>query len=393
MKITDVVPYVLLAPNYDIGKTSSAQDSFVLEIRTDEGLVGIGETDANPWIMKACIEAPGTHTMSRGIKQLVVGADPLEISALMRRLYVGTAMDGRRGALIHALGAVEMALWDLKGKALGRPVYELLAEETGHPLRTGVTPYASLQPSGASWEEYRDSLVAWALRAKEMGFRAVKAEVTMNGPYAHSGLSVPYDRHTDVIAAVRKALGPDVDLMVDVQYMFDDFDSCAAVVRDWKEFNLFFLETPIWVDNLDDYGKLHDAGLMPIAMGEWLTTRHEFAEAMDRGKLDVVQPDVGRVGGLLETLAVADAAAERGRLVVPHCWKTGISISATVHMALVTPHCPYVEYLPPQICEEVLRRELVTEDLSLVDGSVPAPTKPGLGIELNRDAVKRFQVA
>ena len=85
-------------------------------------------------------------------------------------------------------------------------------------------------------------------------------------------------------------------------------------------------------------------------------------------------------------------AAERGRLIVPHCWKTGVSISATAHLAFVTPHCPYIEYLPPQLCEETLRKELVSEDLALVDGTIPRPTRPGLGIELNRDAVRRFSV-
>ncbi len=387
MKITDIQTHVLLAPNYDSGKTSSAQDSFVVEIHTDEGISGVGESDLNPWIARACIEAPGTHTMSLGIKNLLIGQDPLDTEAAWRRVYIGTAMDGRRGALIHALGAIDMALWDIKGKAAGKPVWQLLGGEA----RQSVTPYASLQPAGNSFEEYRDSLVEWAERAVGLGFRAMKAEVTLNGPYAHSRLHESYDRHTEIIAAVRSAIGPDVALMVDVQYMWSDFETAISVVRDWAEFDLFFLETPIWVDNLDDYAKLHDAAPMKIAMGEWLATRHEFAEAMDRGKLDVAQPDVGRVGGLTEARVVCDMAAERNRLIVPHCWKTGISVSATAHLAFVTPHCPFIEYLPPQICEETLRRELATEDLQIVDGVIPRPTKPGIGVELNRDALERFK--
>lgn len=387
MKIAEIETHVLLAPNYDTSKTSSAQDSFVVVIHTDEGIVGVGESDLNPWIARACVQAPGTHTMSLGIRNLLLGQDPLDIAALWRRAYIGTAMDGRRGAVIHALGAVEMALWDIKGKAFGKPVFELL----GGDARNSVTPYASLQPSGSSFEEYRDSLVEWAKRATGLGFRAMKAEVTLNGPYAHSNLHESYDRHTEIVAAVRKAVGPDVELMVDVQYMWDDFDTAISVVRDWKEFDLFFLETPIWVDNLDDYARLHDAAPMKIAMGEWLATRFEFEEAMDRGKLDVVQPDVGRVGGLLEAQVVCAMAAKRNRLVVPHCWKTGISVSATAHLAFVTPHCPFIEYLPPQICEETLRRELVSEDLMLVDGRIAQPTRPGLGLELNWEALERFK--
>src|SRR5208282_4622537 len=176
-----------------------------------------------------------------------------------------------------------------------------------------VTLYASLQPSGASFEEYRDSLVAWAVRARELGFKAAKAEITMNGPYAHSGLHEAYDRHTEVVAAVRKAIGPKMTLMVDVQYMWSDAETASRTLKDWAEFDLFFVETPIWVDNLDEYARLHDVAPMKIACGEWQATHHEFEELMDRGKIDVAQPDVGRVGGLGEAKKVCDMAAERGR--------------------------------------------------------------------------------
>jgi L-alanine-DL-glutamate epimerase-like enolase superfamily enzyme len=389
MKITDIECHALLAPNYSPAYTSSAQDSFLVVVRTDEGLTGIGESDVNPWIARACVEARGTHTMSLCLRDLLIGEDPLDIGRLWQKVYVGTCMHGRRGALIHALGAVEIALWDLKGKALSRPVHELLA---GGPRRR-ITPYASLQPNGSTFESYRDSLVDWACRARELGFKAVKAEVTMNGPYAHAGLNEPYDRHTEVVAAVRKALGPEIALMVDVQYMWNDAETALRTVRDWAEFDLFFLETPIWVDNLDEYARLQAEAPMRIACGEWQATHFEFAELMDRGRIDVAQPDVGRVGGLGEALKVCAMAAERGRLIVPHCWKTGISIAATAHLAFVTPHCAFIEYLPPDLCEDVLRKELVSDGLTLLDGVIEPSSKPGLGIEVNWDAVKRFSVS
>jgi L-alanine-DL-glutamate epimerase-like enolase superfamily enzyme len=313
--------------------------------------------------------------MGQCMKDLLLGADPLDIDGLWRRIYLGTAMNGRRGAVVHTLGAVEMALWDLKGKALGKPVHELL----GGAVRPTIVPYASLQPAGHGFEEYRDALVEAAVRARSLGFKAVKSEVTLNGPYAHSGLCESYDRHTEVVAAVRKALGPDVTLMIDVQYLWDDAASCLAVVRDWAEFDLYFLETPLWSDHLDEYRKLAEAAPMPIAAGEWLATRHEFVELMDRGRVQVAQPDVGRVGGLGEAKAVCAMAAARGITIVPHCWKTGISI--------------FIEYLPPALCIETLRKELAAEDLRLENGEIPLPTKPGLGFELNRDALHGYAVA
>jgi L-alanine-DL-glutamate epimerase-like enolase superfamily enzyme len=390
IRITDVICHVLLAPDFDPSFTSSAQDSIVVVIKTDGGVSGIGECDVNPWMAKACIESPGTHTMGLSIRDMLIGGDPFDIGGLWSKLYLGTAMNGRRGVVIHAISAIEMALWDLCGKAMGLPVHELL----GGATRTHITPYASLQPDGTSFEAYRDALCASALKAKNLGFRAIKTEVTMNGPFAHNNMHESYDRHTDVVAAIRNTVGPDMTLMVDVQYLWPDAETCLSVVRDWGEFNCYFLETPVWSDNVRDMARLVDEAPMPIACGEWLATRFEFEELLDIGRVQVAQPDVGRVGGIGEAKIVCDMAAERGRIIVPHCWKTGISISATAHLAFVTDHCAFIEYLPPQLCHERLRRELASEDLKLqADGTIPLPTKPGLGIEVNWDVVKRYQVA
>jgi L-alanine-DL-glutamate epimerase-like enolase superfamily enzyme len=389
LAITGIDCHVLLAPDYDPRFTSSAQDSLVVAVHTDAGITGIGECDVNPWMAKACIEAPGTHTMGLAIRDMLLGADPFDIGGLWRRLYLGTAMNGRRGVVLHAISAVEMALWDLCGKAVGKPVHALL----GGAPREFVTPYASLQPAGHRFEEYRDALVESALKAKALGFRAVKSEVTMNGPYAHGGMKESYDRHTEVVAAVRGALGPDVTLMVDVQYLWEDAATCLSVVKDWAELDIYFLETPIWSDNVEEYAKLVAAAPMKIAAGEWLATRWEFRELMDVGRVQVAQPDVGRCGGIGEAKIVCDMAAARGRTIVPHCWKTGISISATAHLAFVTPHCAFIEYLPPQLCHERLRRELAQEELRLVDGRIPLPARSGLGIEVDWDAVRRYRVA
>jgi L-alanine-DL-glutamate epimerase-like enolase superfamily enzyme len=226
LKITDVECHALLAPDYDTSFTSSAQDSFVVVIHTDGGVSGVGECDANPWMAKACVEAQGTHTMGLSIKEMLIGANPFEIGDLWRKMYIGTAMNGRRGMVIHAMSAVDMALWDLCGKAVGKPVHALL----GGAVRDDIVPYASLQPAGKRFEEYRDALCASAERAKALGFKAMKTEVTMNGPYAHGGMRESYDRHTEVLAAVRKTVGYDVTLMVDVQYLWEDAATCLSVV-------------------------------------------------------------------------------------------------------------------------------------------------------------------
>ena len=359
-------------------------------IHTDQGVSGVGECDANPWMAKSCIEAPGTHTMGLAIRDILIGSNPFEIGELWRRMYFGTAMNGRRGMVIHAMSAVDMALWDLCGKALGQPVHALL----GGATRKSITPYASLQPAGKSFAEYRDALCHSADRAIDLGFTAMKTEITLNGPYAHGGMRESYDRHTEVLAAVRKTVGPEVTLMVDVQYLWEDAKTCLAVIKDWAEYNIYFLETPLWSDNIRDIAILSEKAPMSIAYGEWLTTRFEFGDLLDVGQVQVAQPDVGRVGGIGEAKIVCDMAKARGRTIVPHCWKTGISISATAHLAFVTDHCAYIEYLPPQLCHERLRRELAHEELVLEkDGTIPLPVKPGLGFEIDWDIVRRFEVA
>ena len=389
MRITEIKTYVLVADNADVSLTSSAQDTILVEIYTNEGIVGYGETDTNPWVAKALIDSPGTHTMDQSMKDILIGKDPLNIQERWEELYEGTAMTGRRGAGVNAIGAIDMALWDIKGKYENKPVYQLL----GGNVHENITPYASLQPLGSSFEEYRDSLVEWAEKARNLGFKAVKSEVTMNGPYAHNGMKENDDKHTLVLEAVRNALGKEIKLMVDVQYKWKTADDALRTVKDWAEFDIYFLETPVWTDRLDDYAKMHDEAPMKIAAGEWLTTHHEFEDLIVKGKIDVAQPDIGRVGGLTEAKKVSSIVDKHKRIIVPHCWKTSISISATAHFAFNTPSCKYIEYLPPQLCHETLRKELADEGFEFENGLIQLPTKSGLGITLNTDAVKKYTVS
>jgi L-alanine-DL-glutamate epimerase-like enolase superfamily enzyme len=389
VRITGISCHVLLDPGYDIGATSSAQDDIVVEVHTDEGITGIGETDVNPWMARAAIEAPGTHTMGQSLKDMLVGEDPLDIEGIWDKLYVGSAMNGRRGVVVNAIGAIDMALHDLRGKALGKPCWELLGERA----RDSITPYASLQPEVSGFDAYRDSMAAWGAEARRRGYTAAKAEVILRGPYAHKGQVEPDERTTEVVAAVRQAVGTDVTLMVDVGYAWSDPGVAIRTIRHWQPFDLFFVETPVPSDDLEGLARVATEQPIPVAAGEWLTTRFEFADLMDRGRVQVAQPDIGRVGGLTEATRVCDMARERGLTVVPHLWKTGISIAAATHLAAVTPHCPFIEFLPAELSESALRQSLLVQEPSLVDGALPLPAAPGLGVELDRDALARFEEA
>lgn len=388
MKIVDIVCKILQIPGIAESATSSSQDGLVVIVRTDEGIVGIGETDTGPWLAKAAIEANGSHTMAMGMKGLLIGMDPFDTWAIWEKLYTYTCMSGRRGAVICAIGAIDMALWDIKGKAMGLPLYKLL----GGAQREDIIPYASLQPYGQSVKEYGDSLIDWIKRAQSRGFRAVKIECTLAGPYNHAGLKGSDEEMSDIIRSCRQAVGPEMRMMVDVQYLWYDAKAALRTIRNWENLDIYFLETPLQIDNLEGYEILSREAPMRIAAGEWQNTRFEFLDLLDKGKIDVAQPDVGRVGGITEALRVCHLAQDRGRLIVPHCWKSGIGIAASAHLAIATPNCPMIEFLPPDMCDSALRLELVNEPIEMENGRLLLPERPGLGVELNLDAVTRYEV-
>jgi L-alanine-DL-glutamate epimerase-like enolase superfamily enzyme len=390
MKIIDVECFVLLVPDFRADACSSAQDNLVVKIRTDDGLVGIGETDTNPWVAKAMIEAPGTHIMGLGLKEILMGADPRDVEGLWEKMYVGSAMTGRRGLGICAIGALDMALWDLRGKIENKPCWQLL----GGAVNNAITPYASLLPEGDTLDVYTRILIERAVEAKRLGFRAVKLEICIKGPYSHNSLQIPDDNEiAKIVRACRKAIGPEIAIMVDVAYCWRDWKDALRAIDMFADQDIYFVETPLPSDDYEGYSKLVAASPVRIAAGEWLNTRFEFLELLDRDALDVVQPDVGRVGGLTEARRVAMHARDRGIVVVPHCWKSAIGIAASAHLAAIAPTCSYIEFLPASLSDSRLRRDLVLDELPVIDGRIPLPTKPGLGVTINEEALKAFKVA
>lgn len=389
MKITSVECAVLLVPDVNPDACDSSQDTIVVRVHTDEGITGIGEVDTNPWVAKAVIEAPGSHIMALGLTELLVGRDPREPEAIWNRLYTFSAMTGRRGAGICAIGALDMAIWDIYGKAAQKPVWQLL----GGKGQDYITPYASLIPEGRTLEQQKLDLINKVKWAHDFGFRAAKLEVCIKGPYAHHRLHEGDEAIIELVGACRQAVGPRMTLMVDVAYCWSDWKEALRVCRSLEPYDLFFLETPLPVDDLDGLARLADATSIRIASGEWLQTRYEFAELMDRGHVDVAQPDVGRVGGLTEAMRVVNMATDRGKIIVPHCWKTGIGVAATAHLASAFSSVRFIEFLPSDVAFSKLRRELVKDELAIRNGRIELPERPGLGIELNEEAVDRYAAA
>ena len=385
MKIQKIECLQLRAPRANAADCDGAVDTAVLRVTADNGLYGLGETDAPPNAIAALLETPSAHIWSMSIRDLLLGENPLEVERLWDKVYEGTIYHARRGLGIMLMSAIDNALHDLRGKILSQPAYQLL----GGVGRERITPYITLFPSmpqGRGWPEMRQACIALMNQALEYGFRAMKMEMLFYDLVDHRQLLA-------FIHECRKIVGDRPDFMIDVGYRWKNANDALWVLRQIEEDKLFFVETPLHTDDLDGLARLADATTTPVAVGEFLQTRHEFRELMERGHCDVIQPDLGRVGGLTEAMRCARLAAERGIYCIPHAWKTGLTVAATRHFAAAAPACPYAEFFHQDFFPSFLRSRLAVPEVELRDGQWPLPDRPGLGVELDSETVQQALAA
>jgi L-rhamnonate dehydratase len=381
--VADVEAVVLRAPESDPNDFDSSAETVVVIIHDEEGVVGIGEADAPAAIVRELVLMDDRHAWSRGLRNVLLGRDPFEIEALHRDLYHATIYHGRRGLGIHALSAVDVALHDLVGKQLGRPAYQLL----GGACRDDIRPYATIYPGvpgGRTIGELMDELARGFEHALELGFRAIKME-------AFFGDLVSDRELVGCIQEGRRLVGDDTTLLVDFGYRWRDWRAALWALNRLEDCDLYLAEATLQHDDLEGHAKLAARAEARIGGAEMAATRFECREWIERGRVDVVQPDVNRAGGLTEMVRIAQLAELTGVLVVPHGWKTGITSAAARHFQAASPNVPFVEYLSPDLFDSPLRRELVSPEPAIVDGAIELPTAPGLGIELDAGAVDRYR--
>ena len=373
MRIVKVQAIPLRVPAINVDNLDGSHDDVIIRIETDTSIEGIGEVDASPEIVKAIIEAPPSHAWSKGLRELLIGQNPLEVEKLWDRMFKGTIYYGRRGVTIAAISGVDIALWDLAGKVEGKPVSELL-----YGFRQQIPVYASLYPIGHTPEDVKKN----CQRAISKGFQAVKPD----GPPL--GQDATLDE--EILQSVRDGIGSENDLMVDVAEPGWTLAEGIARARMYSKFDIYFLEAPFGPEELANYQALSESVDLRIAYGEQHTTRYEFEELMDKGKLKIAQPDISRAGGITELRRIAQIAQERRVLIIPHCWKTGISIAANLHLLSALQNAPYLEFCQPQ--SSPLRYDLLKRDFSVVGGSVQVPDGPGLGIEINEKTLEKYRI-
>ncbi len=375
MKIASIETIALRDANVD-GET-------VVRVHTDEGLCGIGQAESPSLVIDAIIQCRG------GLADLLRGEDPTQVERLWQKMYNGTGLYGRRGVTLAAIGAVETALWDIAGQALGRPVCELIwrsfaTTKCEAQIKQRVTPYATVYPPGENVTQISERLSL----AVQRGFRAVKLEEWPGG-FSHGTVA----NDVAIVKLAREILGPERDLLIDVQNRWQEVGRALRTIRAIEPYGVFFIEAPFPADNLDAYARLAECVDTRIAMGDWgCSTRFEFEEIMVRGRVDVVQPSSVRSGGISEILKIAEAAYRRGLLCIPHAWCHLVGVAAELHMAAVTPNMPYFEY-PIAFPDSPIISELLEPRLDIdPDGTIEVPRRPGLGFRLNEDVVRRYRV-
>ena len=366
MKITDVKTVRLRATIPTEGQVFSrsgvrnSRSTTLVQVETDEGITGLGSCSGNGELIDVIV--------ARVLKPLLIGMEPTEIDQIWDKAYVrgGHKEFGTRGVGVVALSGIDIALWDILGKVRGVPLYQLL----GGKCRAKVPVYAT-----ALYPEEPSKVAKRARGFAEQGFHGVKIKVGFD-----------LDQDIRIVRAVRRELGKDFIVMTDANqgYTLEVGLEAAGAFADC---GVFWLEEPLFVEDIAGHAELRERGKVPIAVGENLNMCYAFENFMVRGAVDSLQPDVARAGGITEIKKIAATAAEHGVPISFHTWGDGVALAASGHLsaALKTSIVMELDYT-----YNPLREELLREPFRLVNGCLIPPEKPGLGVELKPEALQRF---
>jgi D-galactarolactone cycloisomerase len=337
----------------------------LVAVHTEEGAVGLGSVFTNDALVRAALAV---------LEPLYLGENALEPERVSEKLHQNMFWLGRGGSITHAISGIDIALWDLLGKATGQPVGRLL----GGRYRERVQPYASLLMDEPA--KLRDHLLA----VKAEGFRAFKIGW---GPFGRRNAA------TDeaIVKSAREAVGADSRLMVDAggsdAHWTNGYKWALNTAKMLADYDVHWFEEALDPDALEDYTKLREHSPVPISGGEVLTRRQAFQPFLEARAFDIIQPDVTKVGGISEERRIAWMAQEHGIRFIPHGWNTAVGLAADLHLASAFPGTDLVEYLTGSPFID----EITVGGWQLdADGMLAIPTTPGLGLELDPDAVKKY---
>lgn len=377
MEITDVTVHTVSLSEVASEKADGTQDAAIVEVETDAGITGYGEADSSPAVVEAIVDAPVSHDKSAGLRSVVRGRDPFDVEVLWNEMFDRSYFYGRKGAAITAMSGIDMALWDIMGKATDKPVHKLI----GGAHRESVRAYAStLFPADPTDTK---TMRERARAAQTDDFTAVK--------FGWGGFGDAYETDRALLAAAREELGDSFDIMVDAGMIWGR--DVKRAVKDGtrldEEFDLYWIEEPIYADNVDGYRRIAEAVPTRVVGGEEEYTSYGFRDFIERGQIDGVQPDVARSGGITHMCKIATQAQAVGIPLYPHGYSTDLIIAANLHLCAAHENAPLLEYC---VEDSPLRWELVEEEFPVDDdGHVAVPDDPGLGVTIDWDTVERYR--
>jgi D-galactarolactone cycloisomerase len=338
----------------------NSRSATLVQVETDEGINGVGSCSGNGELIEFIV--------ANVLKPLLIGMDPTEIDAIWDKAYFrgGHKEFGTRGIGVVALSGVDIALWDILGKARGLPLYQLL----GGKCRDKVPVYAT-----ALYPEEPPKVAKRARRFAEQGFHGVKIKVGFD-----------LDQDIRIVRKVREELGKDFVIMTDANQGYT-LDVALKAADAFAECGAYWLEEPLFVEDIAGHAMLREKGKTPIAVGENLHMCYAFENFIARGAVDFIQPDVARAGGITEIRKITAMAAMHKVPVSFHTWGDGVALAASVHLSAALEHCIVMEL---DYTYNPLREELLREPFKVSNGYLIPPEKPGLGIELNEEALGRF---
>lgn len=369
MKIVDVRAVGLRGATPEGGWTNEVSPDDVVHtlvaVHTDAGMVGVGSVFTSEALVRAALEV---------LNPLLIGEHALEPERVTERLHRATFWLGRGGTLTHAISGVDTALWDLLGRATEQPVGRLL----GGRHRDRVRPYASLLM------DRPNRLAEHLTRLMDAGWSAFKIGW---GPFGRESHALD----ERIVAAARNAVGEDALLMVDAGASDGSwrhgYKWALSAARMLADYDVAWFEEALPPDSIDDHVRLREHAPVPIAGGEVLTRRQSFAPWLERGALDVVQPDVTKVGGPSELRRIGWSAHDHGVRLIPHGWNTAIGLATDLQLVSALPDTDLVEYVAGSPYVDDILATPYTLD---ADGMLAIPERPGLGVELDPDRLARY---
>nr|WP_067293006.1 mandelate racemase/muconate lactonizing enzyme family protein [Marinobacterium profundum] len=375
VKIERVEVYCLQDPQANYVRFEGSYQNVLVVVHGDNGLYGIGETDSPPRVIQALIDMPSYNQLSQGLAGLLVGETLDDPRRLWEKMYAGTSWHGRHGVTLHAISALDIALWDLYARSQQRPLHHYFGG-LKHPR---LPVYATIYPMAAEADEFEPQIQ----RCLERGFRRIKICVE---PWWS-------DRRKtfDNLQRLRSMVGDDTELMLDVAMEFTRLEQLEPYLEILKALNFRWIEAPFEPDNLQDHRLLKAITDIPVGVGDLgFTTCKEFEPYIAAQAFDIAQPDITMFGGISEVMKLQNRLAGSKR-IIPHAYNTDITLAVNAHFLCAQ---ATVEPLEFSTSPSLLRNALVRNPLRIDDNGMIAIDKEqfGLGLELNWDIIRACQI-